>query len=364
MRLPAEWECQQAIEIAWPHAESDWAPYLDTARQCFAAIGEAIAMRGEKLIIVTADENNTRSFVERYPEQARRNVELLPLPTNDTWTRDSGLITTLPSADDAETHPTTAMLMNDFRFNGWGGKFEAALDNAINAHLQPRFFPSDRLIDRKDIVLEGGSIESDGRGTILTTTSCLFAPHRNDFASKTEAEKMLRRTLGARRILWLDHGYLAGDDTDGHIDTLARLCPDDTITYVRCDDTTDEHFAELQAMEQELRAFRTADGRPYRLLPLPMAPVIRESDFTDAVAEEGDQRLPSTYANYLVMNGAVLMPTYGDTDLDAQAAAVLAEAFPGREIVGIDCRVLVRQHGSLHCSTMQFPCPDSPAHSS
>ena len=196
-----------------------------------------------------------------------------------------------------------------------------------------------------DTVLEGGSIESDGRGTILTTSCCLFAPNRNGYTSKAEAEAMLRERLGAERVLWLDHGSLTGDDTDGHIDTLARLCPDDTIVYVGCDDHTDGDFEGLAAMEGELQALRTADGAPYRLLRLPMA----------APAYYDGERLPATYANYLVMNSAVLMPCYGDGERDAAAAEVLQRAFPDREIVGIDCRVLIRQHGSLHCVTMQYP---------
>lgn len=362
MTLPAEWAPQQLVEIAWPHADSDWLPYLDSARVCFAAIGEALAQRGIQVLIVTADQPSTRSFVSQWSEKAQSMTRIVPCPTNDTWTRDNGFITLMNNEGEKR--------LTDFCFNGWGDKFEASLDNAINAHILPviqELYGSSATLtyaDALNIVLEGGSIESDGCGTILTTTSCLLAPHRNDFADKAEAEAKLLPLLGARRMLWLDHGYLAGDDTDGHVDTLARLAPDDTIVYVGIDDPEDEHYTELQAMEAELQALRTADGHPYRLLALPMAPCILESDFPDAVAEEGDQRLPSTYANYLITNGAVLMPTYAapeepaDSDArhrDQQAMEVLAKAYPGREIVPIDCRVLVRQHGSLHCSTMQFP---------
>jgi agmatine/peptidylarginine deiminase len=155
-------------------------------------------------------------------------------------------------------------------------------------------------------------------------------------------------------MLWLDHSWLAGDDTDGHIDTVARLCPDDTIAYVQCTDTADEHYAELHAMEAELQQLRTRDGKPYHLIPLPMADAVYERDFADAVEEERDQRLPATYANFLIINGAVLMPTYGQGEKDALAKTQLQMAFPDREIVGIDCRVLIRQHGSLHCVTMQY----------
>ena len=212
-----------------------------------------------------------------------------------------------------------------------------------------------KYVNAQRMVLEGGSIESDGCGTLLTTTSCLLAPNRNYYTHKLEAEADLKRLLHANRVLWLDHGYLAGDDTDGHIDTLARLCPNDTIAYVQCLDSADEHYEALHSMEQELKVLRTIEGKPYRLIPLPMPHSIYEGDFDDAVEEEAAQRLPATYANFLIVNGAVLIPTYGQPQTDEQAKGQLQKAFPDREIVGIDCRVLIRQHGSLHCVTMQYP---------
>jgi agmatine/peptidylarginine deiminase len=194
------------------------------------------------------------------------------------------------------------------------------------------------------LVLEGGSIESDGQGTILTTEECLLSPNRNDHFSKEELDATYSQIFGASRLLWLSHGFLAGDDTDSHVDTLARLCSEEAIAYVACDDPGDEHYDALTRMEQELRSFRTLGGKPYTLIPLPMA---------DCVIEDG-QRLPATYANFLIVNGAVLLPTY-DSPKDAVARAQLQEAFPGREIVGINCLPLIKQHGSLHCVTMQFP---------
>ena len=197
-----------------------------------------------------------------------------------------------------------------------------------------------------DFVLEGGSIESDGKGTILTTSKCLLAPHRNQPLTKEQIEARLLEALHAERILWLDYGYLAGDDTDSHIDTLARFCPDDTIAYVQCLDKEDEHYAELSKMEAQLQSFRTTNGKPYRLIPLPMA---------KAIYDEDGNRLPATYANFLITNGAVLMPTYGDASTDLKAKERLQEAFPHHDIIGIDCQTLIIQHGSLHCCTMQFP---------
>ncbi len=195
------------------------------------------------------------------------------------------------------------------------------------------------------LILEGGSIESDGRGTILTTAECLLSRNRNPHLDRGGLERELSQRLGVDRVLWLEHGYLAGDDTDSHIDTLARLAPDDTILFVACDDRTDEHYGALACMRTELERLRTRDGRPYRLLPLP---------WPQARFDEEGQRLPATYANFLVINGAVLVPTYDDP-ADAAALAAVEQAFPDREIVGIDCLPLILQHGSLHCVTMQLP---------
>jgi agmatine deiminase len=195
------------------------------------------------------------------------------------------------------------------------------------------------------LVLEGGSIESDGRGTILTTSACLLSPNRNPGLTKAQIERQMLALFGARRMLWLDHGHMEGDDTDAHVDTLARLAPGDTIVYVACDDRTDAHYADLKAMEDELKALRTAAGKPYRLLPLP---------WPAAKFDEDGNRLPATYANFLVLNGAVLAPTYRDK-ADAVALKVIGKAFPGHDIIGIDCTPLIGQHGSLHCVTMQIP---------
>jgi len=277
-----------------------------------------------------------------YEEIAReitRREELLTVgePSNDTWARDHGFITL---TDDEGHHR-----LLDFCFNGWGEKFPADLDNAINRRLYDEGKLKGEYVDCLDFVLEGGSIESDGKGTVLTTTGCLLAPHRNQPLTKKQIEERLKRELHAERILWIDHGNLTGDDTDGHIDTLVRICPDDTLLYVGCDDPGDEQYEGLRLMEDQLKTFRTLDGRPYRLLKLPMPRPIHD----------GDDRLPATYANFLVINGAVLCPTYAQPDLDAKAITIIGKAFPGREMVGIDCRSIIKQHGSLHCCTMQFP---------
>lgn len=306
-RMPAEWERQRAVQLTWPHEGTDWAPMLAEITAVYERMAQEIGRR-EELIKVDF------------------------LPTNDTWARDHGFITV--EEEDGRT------VLLDFRFNGWGEKFPAELDNAINRQLYELGVVQGEYEPHLDFVLEGGSIESDGRGTILTTECCLTAPHRNQPLSRQQIEERLREWLGAERVVWLRHGNLIGDDTDGHIDTLARLCPDDTIVYTGGDD---EH-PDLRLMEQELRELRTLEGRPYRLLRLPLPRPIYD----------GGDRLPATYANYLVVNGAVLVPTYDQPDLDREAAGIIRQAYPDRDIVPIDCRAVIRQHGSLHCCTMQY----------
>ena len=283
-------------------------------------------------------EEITATYKEMSREiEKRENLLVVGEPSNDTWARDHGFITLV----DDQGH---ARLL-DFCFNGWGEKFAAELDNAINRRLYNEGKVKGEYVECLDFVLEGGSIESDGKGTVFTTTGCLLAPHRNQPMSKDQIEERLKQELHAERIVWIDHGNLIGDDTDGHIDTLVRICPDDTLLYMGCDDPDDEQYAELHLMEEELKTFRTIEGKPYRLLKLPMPrPIIFEGE-----------RLPATYANFLVINGAVLCPTYAQPDLDAEALRLIGEAFPEREIVGIDCRSIIKQHGSLHCCTMQYP---------
>ena len=331
--LPAEWALQSGVQLTWPHAQTDWAYLLDEVEHCFANIAREIAAR-EKLLIVTPEPESVKKQIAATVNM--ENVRFATCPTNDTWARDHGAITLL----DADG-PT----LLDFTFNGWGLKFAADKDNQITRHLAETGALHGRYANRLGFVLEGGSIESDGMGTLLTTSECLLSPNRNGQMNKAGIEEYLRSAFHLQRVLWLDHGYLAGDDTDSHIDTLARFCSADTIAYVQCTDTRDEHYPALHLMEEQLKTFRTAEGAPYRLLPLPMP---------DAIVADGE-RLPATYANFLIMNEAVLYPTYGQPENDARAREVLREAFPKHEVIGIDCQVLIRQHGSLHCVTMQYP---------
>ena len=338
--LAPEWAVQSGVQLTWPHAGTDWAYMLPEVTECYLRLAFEIATR-QTLLIVAPNTEEVRQLIEqRLPKRATDNIRYYPCATNDTWARDHGFLTVM-------TNDGPELL--DFRFNGWGGKFEASLDNAINAHLvegeQPMLHG--KYVDCLDFELEGGSIEVDGLGTLLTTSECLLNPNRNAQLDKEHKETLLKERLGVDRVLWLDHGYLAGDDTDSHIDTLARLCPNNVIVYVKCTDPNDEHYTALQAMEQQLQSFTTAQGEPYTLLPLPMANAVYDA--------ENGERLPATYANYLVMNDVVLYPTYAQPENDAEAANTLRRAFPNRDIIGVDCRALIRQHGSLHCVTMQYP---------
>lgn len=337
LHLPAEWFPQSGVQLTWPHDGTDWAPTLRDVTRCYMRMALEIAER-ERLIIATPEPQLLRrQLEEKLPQAVLRNITLHRVETDDTWARDHAFLTLV-----GEDGPR----LLDFAFNGWGRKFAAERDNQINRCLWEQGVFGGTYEDHLDFVLEGGSIETDGRGTLLTTTRCMTAPNRNQPLSQADIEERLRAYFHAERVLWLDHGHLAGDDTDGHIDTLARFCPSDTIAYVQCTDASDVHYDELQRMEAQLRTFRTPEDRPYTLLPLPMAEAAYDAD---------GERLPATYANFLVINGAVLMPTYGHPDTDEQARRQLQRAFPRHEVVGIDCQTLILQHGSLHCSAMQFP---------
>ena len=328
--MPAEWEPQSCVQLTWPHKDTDWAPILDEITAVYEVMAREISKR-EGLLVVAPEDVNIKLQTALQDHTLKERNFKLQCPTNDTWARDHGFIT---------VEEDSALVLLDFKFNGWGEKFEAELDNAINRQLYDQGLLEGSYESHLDFVLEGGSIESDGKGTVFTTACCLLAPHRNQPLTQAEIEERLKEWLGAERVVWLNHGSLIGDDTDGHIDTLVRICPDDTLLYIGGDD---DH-PDLALMEEELQALRTLEGSPYRLLKLPLPRPIYEDG----------ERLPATYANYLVINGAVLVPTYDQPDLDAEAMRIIGQAYPGREIVGIDCRAVIKQHGSLHCCTMQY----------
>lgn len=330
----AEWDPQDGVLIAWPHAGTDWAYMLDEVTACYIEMAHAILQDDEQLVIVAPDGNEVRNALGNDVDWKR--VTIVELPTNDTWVRDYGPIT---------VQHDEKMALADFTFNAWGMKFAADCDNLVTSRLNEQGIFKLPIINCRDLVLEGGAIETDGAGTVMTTTCCLTAPNRNDALTRGQLEAELLHRLGCDKMVWVGHGGLTGDDTDGHIDTLARFAPGGIILYTGCDDPEDEQYEPLMMMEEDLKRLTDADGNPYRLIRLPQP---------DAIYDE-ISRLPATYANFLVTNHQVLVPVYGQPANDIRACELIGQAFPGRNVVAIDCRALICQHGSLHCATMQLP---------
>ncbi|HVC28921.1 MAG TPA: agmatine deiminase family protein [Gammaproteobacteria bacterium] len=342
--LPPEWAPQSGVMLTWPRSDGDWSPDYAAVEACHTQLAKEISLR-EQVVITCMDEIHAHRIHKLVRDAGGRTdrLHLFPLPSNDAWTRDHGPITVLKGG---------SLVLLDFIFNGWGNKYPHNFDNEITCRLHDLGAFGTTLMERLQLVMEGGSIEVDGVGTLLTTESCLLNPNRNPRMSRQQIEQELRRLFGVERILWLRHGAIDGDDTDGHIDTLARFCDARTIAFQACNDIIDPHFPELKAMEAELRALRQPDGSPYKLVPLPWPGALHDST---------GRRLPATYANFLIINGAVLMPTYNVAADDA-ALATLKPVFAGRKIVPVMCRPLIYQYGSLHCVSMQLPkgvIPDS-----
>lgn len=336
-RLLPEWHPQDAVQLTWPGPQSDWAPLLERIEATLEAMVSAIARY--QSVLVSVPDTATRTHLDgRFAALGvpAERLQLVVAPSDDTWTRDHG-----PLA----VEENGVLRLHDYVFTGWGGKFPAARDNTLTRRLMSAGVYACPVSER-GLVLEGGALESDGAGTLLTTEACLLNPNRNPGLDRQAVEDWLHEDFGVTQVLWLAHGHLEGDDTDSHVDTLARFCDPATIAYVRCDDRSDPHYPALADMETELKALRRRDGEPYRLVPLPWP--------RPCFDPEDGHRLPATYANFLIINGAVLVPVYGDA-ADTRALTALAGAFPGRDIIPIDCLSVIRQHGSLHCLTMQLP---------
>ena len=337
-RLLPEWHPQDGLQLTWPRPDGDWAYMLSRIEATLEHIVLATA-RYQRVIISVPDEATHQRLTATFDAYGipKHQLLLIVAPTDDTWARDHGPITVL----DEDNQP----LLLDYTFTGWGGKFPAERDNQLTLWLADAGLWACPVSSR-EMVLEGGAIETDGEGTLLTTEACLLNPNRNPSLSREDVEALLADDFGVDRVLWLANGHLEGDDTDSHVDTLARFCNPSTIAYVRCDDPTDPHYTALQAMEQELKAFRQRNGEPYQLIPLPWPQACFDP--------EDGHRLPATYANFLIINDAVLVPTYGDP-ADVTALQALAVAFPEHTLIPIECVSVIRQHGSLHCLTMQLP---------
>jgi agmatine deiminase len=324
--------------LTWPHERSDWTSLLPEVEAVYVALAREISAR-QKVLIVCYDDEHLADVHKRLLAGgvSERNVGLYIAPSNDTWARDHGPITVSLKG---ELH------LLDFHFNGWGGKYPHDLDDAITRRLHGAGAFGQIRLDAIDLVLEGGGVEFDGGGTILATARSLLTASRNPGVTQRALERRLEQCLGVERFLWLQHGSIAGDDTDGHIDTLARFCDPTTIAYVDCGRKDDPHHADLQAMANELADFHTCAGTPYRLVPLPTPAPIQDRN---------GRRLPATYANFALINGAILIPVYGDDAADELACARLAACFPQRQLIPINARPLIRQSGSLHCVIMHFP---------
>ena len=335
LRFPAEWESVGAVVVAWPHEATDWSYMLDEIRECYAGLIAALSRHVR--VIIIGPEAPDHYWLK---DCVNSNIQFVRVDTNDTWVRDYGPLTLV--ASDGSRHYV------DYKFNGWGLKFAADKDNLATSFLCREGILEGERLNRLSFVMEGGSIETDGNGLAMVTADCLLSPNRNGGMDRGEIEAQLKSDLHLDTLVWLHNGALEGDDTDGHIDTLVRLAPPGNILFhSTCEDIADSHYDCLQKLSDELAALRRPDGSAYRLVSLPIPPAIFDP--------EDGSRLPATYANFLFVNGVVLMPVYGCPDSDAYALRAVREALPGYTVEPVDCRALIRQHGSLHCATMQIP---------
>lgn len=341
MRLPAEWEKQGAVQLTWPDDTTPWYE-LEKVQECYAQIAAAV-LEHESLLIVTTSIPETSARLAQIADEKGLNIDIDKIhfcecPINDTWARDHGAISVY--GDNGEKY------LYDFVFNGWGLKFASDKDNQITktVFFANMFAEDVACVDMRPFVLEGGSIDTDGQGTLITTRECLCSLNRNEYLTQEEIEGELKQAFGLERVIWLEHGGIAGDDTDSHVDILARFCDADTIAYTPCEDESDENWPELHAMEQQLKTLKTLGGKPYKLVPLPLPDALYLDDY----------RLPGSYANFLIINGAVLVPGSGSAK-DEIVRERLQAVFQDRTVKIIDCRPLLSGHGGLHCVTMQFP---------
>ena len=303
-KFKAQWKKQSELLVTFPHNYGDWANHIDEIEEFYLNLIDIVS-KYQTCTVLCDDIKRVKNLVAM-----NKNIQLVQIKTNDTWIRDYGPIANY-----------------NFSFNGWGLKFASNLDNQVSKKLFPR-------LKSKNMILEGGSIDFNGKDTLLTTSRALLEANRNPAWSKKKIEKKLKKYLKVKKVIWIENGLLLGDDTDGHIDTLARFVAKDKIVYTKCYDQKDEHYEQLQAMEKEL--IQTS----YELiaLPLPKAKYLN------------GYRLPATYCNFVILNGAVIVPLYGEKN-DKIVLDIFKVLFPKRDIVGLDANVLIYQHGSIHCAT-------------
>ena len=335
-RWPAEWERHAGTWLAWPHDPETWGGILDAIEDAFTLFAWAVG-RHETVHVLVRGAAMERRVGSRLQAAGVRLVALHRVATVDSWIRDYGPIVVTKGRG-----KTRERLALDFTFNAWGGKYpELAKDDSVPARLRRVHGLPARKVG---LVLEAGSIEGNGKGTLLTTEQCLLNPNRNPELVRAEIEAHLREWLGVRLVLWLGEG-IAGDDTDGHIDDITRFVNPTTVVTAVEEDPRDENFAPLQDGFRRLGAMADQDGRPLEVVQLPMPP---------AVFARGGKRLPASYANFYVANGTVVVPTFGHAR-DAKALRILGRCFPRREVVGIRCEQVVEGLGALHCLSHQLP---------
>jgi agmatine deiminase len=333
-RMPAEWEPHEATWLSWPHNLESWPGAFEPVPAVFAEIVAALHEHEEVRICAGSEEleASARAALRRRGCESP-NVRFFRIPTNDAWMRDHGPIFV--------RHPERGVAMTDWKYNAWGEKYppydlDDRVPSRINETLRLRRF-------EPGIVLEGGSIDVNGKGTLLTTESCLLNPNRNPTLSRREIEQHLEEYLGIRHVVWLGDG-IVGDDTDGHVDDLTRFVDATTVVTAVEEDPADENYRALADNVERLRAARDESGRPLSIVTLPMPPAV----YFD------DRRLPASYANFYVGNRSVLVPVF-DHPRDHIACETLARLFPGRRIAPIHCTALVWGLGAIHCVTQQQP---------
>lgn len=312
----AEWSEQEFLLMALPHENTDWKPYLDEILNAYEDFVKAVSAF-QKVLLIAPDE---RIFKQRFAKFD--NVSFFKCPTNDTWIRDYASIDVLENE---------RLVSLNFIFNAWGNKFQSKLDNEVNSRLFSEHFQGE-LRDIQ-LILEGGSVEFNGKGTMLTTTKCLLNANRNAHLSKDELEKKLKSIFHLEKIIWLENGFIVGDDTDSHIDTLARFIDENTVAHCICEDENDEHFMPLHLMKNELEK----TGFKLIKLPLPKPKFYQK------------QRLAASYANFVFINNALIVPMYNDKN-DERVCEILAQNLPQRKIIPVNAEVFLRQNGSLHCA--------------
>ncbi|MFK5882699.1 MAG: agmatine deiminase family protein [Sulfurospirillum sp.] len=321
MRVPAEWEKQEYIMLVFPSPKSDWEHSIYYIQKSYVELIKAI-IPYQKCVLLCEDKAKLSKIMPK-----SKNIKIVQIETNDTWIRDFGAIS---------IYEDNKLKLLNFKFNAWGGKFDYKKDNLLNRKLQELNFFKNPMVDI-NFVLEGGSIDTNGKGTLLTTQNCIFNQNRNPKLSKAQILNVIKNTFGINEIIVLQNGSLIGDDTDSHIDTLARFIDKETIAYVKCYDTLDEHYITLKKMEDELKKTK------FHLLALPLP---SPKFFTN-------HRLPATYLNFVFINGALIVPTYKDKN-DKIVLKILQDFFPTKDIIGVDASIFIRERGSLHCASMNY----------